>query len=88
MLLALIGLCLGVRWAGFLAASRTGLPPKLERLISSIPAPLLAALVASSAASQGMSAIIAVAAALLLMVVMGNEIVAAAVGVGLALLLT
>jgi uncharacterized membrane protein len=88
MLLALVALCLGVRWAGFLAASRAGLPPKLERLISSIPAPLLAALVASSAVSQGLSAVVAVTAALLLMVAVGNEIVAAAVGVGLALLFT
>jgi uncharacterized membrane protein len=87
-LLALALLCLAVRWAGFLAASADRIPPRLRRFIEGVPAPLLAALVASSAAAEGAGAMVAVGAAVLLMIVLRNEIIAAVGGVGLALLLS
>ena len=87
-LLALAVLCLAVRWTGFLAASADRIPPKLRRFIEGVPAPLLAALVASSAAAEGSGAMIAVGAAVLLMIVVRNEIIAAVGGAGLALLLS
>ena len=86
MLLALAFLCLGVRWAGFIAAARSQLPPKLRRLIESVPAPLLAALLASSAVHEGAAGVVAVAIAIPLMILMRNEIVAAAAGVTAAFL--
>ena len=85
-LAALAVLCLAVRWAGFLAASSDLISPALRKFIERIPAPLLAALVASSAAAEGLGAMIAVITAVLLMVLVRNEIVAAIGGVALAFL--
>ena len=88
LLLALAVLCLAVRWAGFLAASRTQLPPMLERMVASVPVPLLASLVASSAVQAGAAAMIAVVVAISLVLVIRNEILAALGGVAAAFLLS
>lgn len=85
-LAALAVLCLALRWAGLLMPSNRG-SPRTQRLINGVPAPLLAALIASSAMAQGTGAAIAVVAAVGLMIVLRNEILAAAAAVLFAVLL-
>jgi uncharacterized membrane protein len=75
-----------MRVGGFWLMGRVPLTPRVRRMLESLPGAIVAAIVLPVIAKIGVVAALAVAAAAAAMVVRRNELLAVAIGVGVAIL--
>ena len=75
-----------MRVGGFWLMGRVPLTPRVRRMLESLPGAIVAAIVLPVIAKIGLVAALAVAAAAASMIVRRNELLAVAIGVGVAVL--
>lgn len=75
-----------MRVGGFWLMGRVPLTPRVRRMLESLPGAIVAAIVVPAIAKVGVIAAVGAAAAAAVMVLRRNELLAVAVGVGVAVL--
>jgi uncharacterized membrane protein len=89
VLLAIVAMAITtalMRVGGFWLMGRVPLTPRVRRMLESLPGAIVAAIVLPVIAKIGLVAALAVAAAAASMVVRRNELLAVAIGIGVAVL--